>query len=960
MAKLPSFENLGQSPVPRPEMGVVSVRNAGQEMDADGRALTQTGNVLQSISNELWQFKEKTDTTRVEDAWNQYKTKVLDYTHGEGGLLKTEGANAVSGDLLGKSTMLLADARTKIADSLTDDQKRRFFERADVTDLDTKRQVLTHLAQQQTSYAKTVFQGSEAAAKAQIAADPKDPGVFAGARDTLLAQADAYLKQNGVDDKGAGDALKAKLTDSLWVSRINALLYAQPALADAMFRANQDQIKDPDLRLLMQNKVREVSLGVTAGNEAERIMTETRNILDKRDREQARLIEVSRRQEPLPPGVPESDRDAYLAVEAARKRGQSLTLPADYKADGNLRQVSQTDGVLAPNTSGLPTSRDIAAQLPVMMGQVERRADDLYGPDKNNPDRAAFVKRLSAELQSRVSSEVQQLNAIQRQSQGMLIDAVAGLSSPGNGGLMTVANGGQAPAPITSFAQIMANPQLARAWQTLDPQAKLGLERLMEHNLRANDKGDERLYRSLFNRIHLDPADPNKIDFYAQIIDPQVADRLSMQQINALRLELDRNETPGGRSVNQMRKAADANVAAFFKTHIMFTAQPDRQIAATMRWNEDAGRRIDELVKAGKTHDVRRLFMLDTPESIISPKYLQTYVDGTQAQGLATGAAGVRAGDPAISQAPPATQPANIATREQLDAWFASLPPNVDRFVGTDGKVRMVPPRQAAPSAPQPAAAVPAAPAQPVAAPAYGPRVDGTQKGNGFLGPLRTTTGETATEISIGVNIDGKETQIPSLVPTLTPGEVTALLAGEKPSPAIVEKAVAHAKQRMAEGKSPFADGPETTKPVTMDQTGKIVTSAPAGPVTVDAFEVVEKPDTVAGNIAAIRTARARAMEIRKGGAQGPQYELTGPLVSIIRGIKEGLLDRPAQLGRALQALIPTELEAVYAGFDALKQSRKISRADEDVLTQVIRYGLLTPDDEKLARGLLERLGKKK
>jgi len=955
MARLPTFEQLGNSPTPRPEMGVVSVRNAGQEMDAEGRALTQTGNVLQGISNELWAFKEKTDTTRVEDAWNQYKTKVLDYTHGEGGLLKTEGANAVSGDLIGKSTMLLADARGKIADSLTDDQKRRFFDRADVTDLDTKRQVLTHLAQQQTSYAKTVFQGSEAAAKAQIAADPKDSKVFAGARDTLLAQADAYLKQNGVEDKATADALKGKLVDGLWVSRINALLYAQPALADALFRANQDQIKDPDLRLLMQNKVREVSLGVTAGNEADQIITSTRNLLDKRDKEQARLIEVGRRQEPLPPGVPESERAAYLAVRDATKRGQPLTVSADYQRDGNLRQVSQTDGVLAPNTSGLPTSRDIAAQLPVMMGQVERRADELYGPDKNNPDRAAFVKRLGAELQSRVSSEVQQLNAIQRQSQGMLIDAVAGLSSPGNGGLMTVGTGGQAPAPITSFAQIMANPQLARAWQTLDPQAKLGLERLMEHNLRANDKGEERLYRSLFNRIHLDPADPNKIDFYAQIIDPQVADRLSVQQINALRLELDRNETPGGRSVNQMRKAADANVAAFFKTHIMFTAQPDRQIAATMRWNEDAGRRIDELVKAGKTQDVRRLFMLDTPESIISPKYLQTYIDGTPAQGLATGAAGVRAGEPAIAQVPPATQPANIATREQLDAWFASLPPNVDRFVGTDGKVRMVPARQAAPGAPQPAA-----PAQPAAAPNYGPRVDGTQKGNGFLGPLRTTTGETATEISIGVNIDGKETQIPSLVPTLTPGEVTSLLAGEKPTPAIVDKAVAHAKQRMAEGKSPFADGPETAKPVTMDQTGKIVTAAPAGPVTVDAFEVVEKPDTVAGNIAAIRDARARAMEIRKGGAQGPQYELTGPLVSIIRGIKEGLLDRPAQLGRALQALIPTELEALYAGFDAIKQSRKVSRADEDVLNQVIRYGLLTPDDEKLARGLLERLGKKK
>jgi hypothetical protein len=84
-------------------------------------------------------------------------------------------------------------------------------------------------------------------------------------------------------------------------------------------------------------------------------------------------------------------------------------------------------------------------------------------------------------------------------------------------------------------------------------------------------------------------------------------------------------------------------------------------------------------------------------------------------------------------------------------------------------------------------------------------REDGTQKGKGFLGELATPSGKKATEISIGVRIDGKETLIPTLVPTLTQEEIDYLVQGGKVTKPIVQKAVAHARQRMAEGKSPFA-----------------------------------------------------------------------------------------------------------------------------------------------------------
>ena len=89
--------------------------------------------------------------------------------------------------------------------------------------------------------------------------------------------------------------------------------------------------------------------------------------------------------------------------------------------------------------------------------------------------------------------------------------------------------------------------------------------------------------------------------------------------------------------------------------------------------------------------------------------------------------------------------------------------------------------------------------------PNYGLRVDGTTKGKGFFGPLTTKDGQVMTELGTGVNFDGRETEIPTLVPTLTKQELQSLLQGNDPTDAIIQKAVDHAKMRLNQGLSPFA-----------------------------------------------------------------------------------------------------------------------------------------------------------
>ena len=96
----------------------------------------------------------------------------------------------------------------------------------------------------------------------------------------------------------------------------------------------------------------------------------------------------------------------------------------------------------------------------------------------------------------------------------------------------------------------------------------------------------------------------------------------------------------------------------------------------------------------------------------------------------------------------------------------------------------------------------------------FGNRADGTKKGNGYFGVIKRPDGNVMTEISIGVGLNGKETQVPLIVPTLTAQEMNYLLRTDPKSKTfmskmpstIIDKAVDHAVMRMNEGKSPFAD----------------------------------------------------------------------------------------------------------------------------------------------------------
>lgn len=106
----------------------------------------------------------------------------------------------------------------------------------------------------------------------------------------------------------------------------------------------------------------------------------------------------------------------------------------------------------------------------------------------------------------------------------------------------------------------------------------------------------------------------------------------------------------------------------------------------------------------------------------------------------------------------------------------------------------------------------------------YGDRTDGSAKGSGWLGELSLPDGGVATEYttqSDAVKVNGERVEFPTLVPTLSKAEVDSMvndiIPNTKPIPEpVMQKAIAHAKDQIAKGDSPFAnsgkllEGPQT------------------------------------------------------------------------------------------------------------------------------------------------------
>ena len=92
-------------------------------------------------------------------------------------------------------------------------------------------------------------------------------------------------------------------------------------------------------------------------------------------------------------------------------------------------------------------------------------------------------------------------------------------------------------------------------------------------------------------------------------------------------------------------------------------------------------------------------------------------------------------------------------------------------------------------------------------------RADGSVKGMGWLGVLNNYLGQDVTEYSVGVNLGGKEKQIPTVTPNMNKYGMTNIMgasAGQnRLNPQVLDKAIEHARMRLIQGLSPYVEGRE-------------------------------------------------------------------------------------------------------------------------------------------------------
>ena len=185
--------------------------------------------------------------------------------------------------------------------------------------------------------------------------------------------------------------------------------------------------------------------------------------------------------------------------------------------------------------------------------------------------------------------------------------------------------------------------------------------------------------------------------------------------------------------------------------------------------------------------------------------------------------------------------------------------------------------------------------------PDYMRRLDGTIKSErGFLGPIQNkVSGRTMTEVSVG-QPGSEEGFYPLLVPTLTQEEIDTIanldLGRERPPFSIIEKARAHAMERIDQGLSPFYQDGEGASTMML---------APEGAAPEDNIFGTYDP-------AAINLIDQKLAELQQR-PQGQAGRTQRPQIDSITGADVlGGLEAAGTIGSVLLGAVPAGLEGLF------------------------------------------------
>lgn len=205
MAKpIPAFTALGETPSPRPGQGVARIDTSG--MDAPlgvDRASISAGGSLMAGAADLAVAQDHWDSLRAEDALNKLKNEAVNLSVGEDGFQTKRSADAVTQPLLKDYGERFAQAQTNISAGLQNDRQRtKFGQRAQVSEVQFKQDILKHTYAESIVYQKQVFDSGFKIEVRNAQVHWDDPYAIQGSKDRLYMQIDFLAKQSGWKENG--------------------------------------------------------------------------------------------------------------------------------------------------------------------------------------------------------------------------------------------------------------------------------------------------------------------------------------------------------------------------------------------------------------------------------------------------------------------------------------------------------------------------------------------------------------------------------------------------------------------------------------------------------------------------------------------------------------------------------------------------------------------------------------
>jgi hypothetical protein len=824
MPKLPSSTDLGERPDTRVGGGVASY-NVDANSTAPGLALAQAGKGLSQVGDAFYRQVEEEEgrinTIKAEEAFNKLRERQLDLTVGnENGFLNRRGADAINTPLLKDYSTKFEQATKDVEATLANDKQRELYrKRAGVSSLQFREDLLKHLHREGDTYSKQVYEGGVNVEVRNATARWQDPEAVWLSLERINGLIAAEAERGGWSpEQTEAERLKR-------VSQVHSTVIGQAIATDnytfaqQWYEQNKDDI-DPATAKAVQKAVED-------GAQKQTYADHTRDFLGVQD--DAKGLAALHAKVMGDPRLDDTRKNALLGRIQARQG------VLEHRAEANARKIeSRVSRAISDARANLmagfePTPEQLSPIINAARGtELERDAAILVA--SANASRV-FRGSLPAAQEQMIAQAEATLRQDPAKFDRQLLESWKTIhenqkrrvaESPITYGVQQGLIDPKSPAarpldlsrPIEAMEGLTARFETARAFvrthnapfKPLTPEetslvvnnlkgATVPQKREWFGQLAQASNGDYEGYSAVMAQIAPDAPVIAIAGEYAGKGRTQAADLL-LRGESILRPNRKEDGTPDGGRLYPMPPERDMRRIFDDSVRDAFAGRPNA--------------RSDHFQAARAIYAALSADSSDRDTQILDTKRWEKSIE------MATGGLASYGGK--RIPLPYGMDTSNfrdglarrvddlLASGRLKEQWTRGKLLDLPLEAVGDGRYKFK-----------------VGDADLVAPKNFGSRPDGTPKGAGFLGVLRRPDGGVSTEISIGVNIDGKEIEIPTIVPTLSRDEVQQVLRlsdDQKIPEPIVQKAVAFARERMKAGKPVFAtpdESPLPTEPVIID-----------------------------------------------------------------------------------------------------------------------------------------------